>query len=87
MGTRVDPPWATASELGEYEFCPRASWYARTRGEPSVPDPRAEAGSAYHHRALRAVRRRAEHRLRYGLILAFGLVLAASATFLVLHGT
>lgn len=55
----MDPefPWASASDLAEYTYCPRAHWY-RKHPPPGETPPgvshRAEAGRAYHTRELRA---------------------------------
>ncbi len=50
--------WATASELAEYAYCPRA-WYYR-RQFPDAPTTASEAaGQRYHARLLGGEARRA----------------------------
>ncbi|MCI4345458.1 MAG: hypothetical protein L3K07_01700 [Thermoplasmata archaeon] len=49
------PAWATASELGEYAFCPRAWHYRAHPPEESPSDAdleREEYGREFHARAL-----------------------------------
>lgn len=48
-----DPdPWVSASEIGDYAYCPRSHWYARTRGDAVAEDPRAARGRSFHARSL-----------------------------------
>ena len=58
---RRDYDWATASDLAEYAYCPRAWWY---RNHPSEVPPSSESvrsavrGERFHDRELRAMVRR-----------------------------
>ncbi|MCI4362818.1 MAG: hypothetical protein L3K13_00710 [Thermoplasmata archaeon] len=58
MGQRTPPrgpAWATAAELGEYAFCPRA-WHYRAHPPASAPSSedleRERYGLEFHARAL-----------------------------------
>lgn len=67
-------PWATATDLAEYAYCPRALYYRRQ--DPSAPElPSAADGRRYHERSLAAERRREARRATAGA----GLVLAVVA--------
>jgi CRISPR/Cas system-associated exonuclease Cas4 (RecB family) len=63
------------SELADYAFCPRAHWY-RHHPPAGGPSPealrRAEAGTRYHARTLRATRLRAERGPTYWLLVVVG---------------
>ncbi|HYK93906.1 MAG TPA: hypothetical protein VEY07_07700 [Thermoplasmata archaeon] len=71
--------WVSASEIGEYTYCPRAWWY---HGHPPPGAPRGEMlerqewGTRFHEADLRATRRRDEW--------SGALVLAAIVSFVVL---
>lgn len=69
-------PWVSASDIGEYAYCPRAHWYSThpeaTRGAGRV-DPRAGRGQRFHRRVLKGERRRAEHLSLYVGLLLLGL--------------
>jgi CRISPR/Cas system-associated exonuclease Cas4 (RecB family) len=71
-------PWASASDLAEYTYCPRAYWY-RTHpppGEiPHAARSRAEAGRRYHARELRSEQARESHAGAYLALAGFGLLL------------
>jgi CRISPR/Cas system-associated exonuclease Cas4 (RecB family) len=79
----VDPeiPWASASDLAEYTYCPRAYWY-RTHPPPGeVPrgtQRRAEAGTRYHTRELRSEGARESNAGAYLVLVGIGLVLLAA---------
>ena len=49
--------WTNASELGEYLYCRRAWWYKNVRGLDSANIRRMEAGSKFHARHGKRVRR------------------------------
>jgi ferric-dicitrate binding protein FerR (iron transport regulator) len=49
--------WTSASELAEYEYCRRAWWYKNVRELKSTNLRRMQAGSQYHRRHGRRVRR------------------------------
>jgi CRISPR/Cas system-associated exonuclease Cas4 (RecB family) len=71
-----EPRWASASDLSEYAYCPRALYYRRRY--PDAPEtPPEHAGRAYHHRLLGAERRRAEHGGLYWAGLLLGVAIAA----------
>jgi CRISPR/Cas system-associated exonuclease Cas4 (RecB family) len=72
--------WASASDLAEYAYCPRA-WYYRTH-EPDAPvtaTSRASsaAGERYHRSTLAAEERREGHAAAYvaAVVVAAALVL------------
>ncbi len=48
-----DPDTVTASELGDYEFCPEAARLAR-RGYTSANQPARDAGTTHHQRKATA---------------------------------
>lgn len=78
----MDPetPWASASDLAEYTYCPRAYWYRKhpPRGEiPNGANRRAEIGRRYHARELHAERSRESNALAYLALAAIGLSLLA----------
>jgi hypothetical protein len=82
------PAWATAAELGEYAFCPRA-WHYRAHpppGEPSAADlDRERYGVRFHERALS--RQVARERSYAGLAaLAALLLLGGILLLLILQG-
>ncbi|MGC2788957.1 MAG: hypothetical protein WA547_02720 [Thermoplasmata archaeon] len=84
-----DASWASASDLADYEYCPRAHWYHDhpPRGGPT-PDARdrATAGTRYHSRVLGAERRREELGGGYWIVLAVGALLAVGgAAWVFLH--
>jgi CRISPR/Cas system-associated exonuclease Cas4 (RecB family) len=68
------PGWASASDLAEYAYCPRALYY-RTRSPDAPETPDAEGGRRYHERVLRAERRRAEHPAAYWAGVLVGILL------------
>ncbi|MGP8078177.1 MAG: hypothetical protein ACLQD8_06125 [Thermoplasmata archaeon] len=71
------PAWASASDLAEYAYCPRALHY-RARF-PDAPDtPAAAGGRRYHERVLGAERRRAEHPTAYWAGVLVGILLAVA---------
>jgi hypothetical protein len=76
----ASPPLISASEVGDYAFCPRSYWY-RHHPPDAAPDPasvrRSAAGVAYHARALRGERHRAEHAAAYAALVVAGLVALA----------
>lgn len=49
--------WTNASELAEFEYCHRAWWYKHIRGLSDANLQRMEAGSRFHARHKRRVRR------------------------------
>ncbi len=61
-----------ASELGQYEYCARAWWFARVKGYPSVNVGQMQAGLSRHRAHGRAVA--GSQHLRW---LALGLLLLA----------
>ncbi len=76
----MDPeiPWASASDLAEYAYCPRAYWYREhpPRGEiPRSASHRAEAGRRYHVRELRSEEARDSHAGTYLVLAGIGLLL------------
>lgn len=78
------PPWASASELAEYAYCPRALYYRRR--DPDAPEPGAAvAGRRYHARVLGAERRRDERAGLYWAGLALGLLIVAVAVAAAVH--
>lgn len=73
-------PWASASDLADYAYCPRSHYYRHhpPRRGPSTESRRSsEAGRAFHATTLARVERRERS---YG---AWALVAFASALFLV----
>jgi hypothetical protein len=80
----MDEPdaWASATDLAEYAYCPRAHWYHEhpPDGGPSRGSQRrADAGQRYHARELGGERRRAEHAGAYWGALLVGILLALGA--------
>jgi CRISPR/Cas system-associated exonuclease Cas4 (RecB family) len=75
-----EPSWASASDLEEYAYCPRAHYY-RHHPPPGGPAPesvrRADDGRRYHDRVLSAEARREAHGTGYLLAILLGLLLAA----------
>jgi len=70
--------WASASDLSEYAYCPRA-WYYR-KNPPSTPvSPSArraaEAGERYHRSTLAAEQRRESFGTGYAVALLAAVVL------------
>ncbi|MEM0129111.1 MAG: hypothetical protein QXG65_02960 [Thermoplasmata archaeon] len=60
----ADRGWVSASDLAEWAYCPRASWYRRhpPPGSDRLPVPAsARRGVAFHRRALAAEARREVH--------------------------
>jgi hypothetical protein len=79
--------WASASDLAEYAYCPRA-WYYRKNfpGAPVSPQARSssQAGERYHRATLAAELRRERYGAGYALALlvALALVVGGVAWFL-----
>lgn len=76
----MDPetPWASASDLAEYTYCPRAHWYRKHPPPGPIPPgskQRAEAGRRYHARELRAEESRDAHAGAYLALAGIGLLL------------
>jgi hypothetical protein len=68
------PDWLSATDLAEYAYCPRASYYRKTY--PDRPPTRsALAGTAYHARELGHERRVEEHPTGYWVGVAAGIAL------------
>ena len=73
--------WASASELAEYAYCPRAWWYQR---HPPVEGPTresrraAEAGVRFHRSELAAERRRDRLGPGYAILLAVAILLTVA---------
>ena len=83
-----DDGWATASELAEYAFCPRAQWYSRH--PPNAPPParslqREAAGERFHARTLGMIEQRSGHGARYAAAIVVALLLGLLA-FLLIFG-
>ncbi len=75
-------PWASASDLTEYTYCPRAYWYRTHEPPGDIPQGslrRAEAGTRYHTRELRSERARESNAGFCVLVIGIGLVLLAVA--------
>lgn len=74
---RESVAWASASELADYEFCPRAWWY---RENPPAEGPSresrrsAEEGVRFHERTLDGERRRDRNGWVYAAVLAVALL-------------
>ncbi len=86
MGT--ERSWTSASEIAEYAFCPRASFYhAHPPSEGPSPSARAgaAAGTRFHARALAAERRHAEHAGAYWVGLAVGVALLLGGIAWIFH--
>lgn len=76
-GAQRPVAWASASELAEYEFCPRAWWYRENppAGGPSRESRRsAEEGVRFHERTLDAEDRRERNGWVYAAVLAVALL-------------
>lgn len=75
---RSGVPWVSASELGEYAYCPRAWWY---REHPPVTGPTpqgrraTQAGQRFHARELDAIQRRESRGAAYAALLLVAAVL------------
>ena len=81
MPARSGPgSWASASDLAEYAYCPRA-WYYRGHPPPAGPSSdsrrRSEAGTRYHRSTLATEEFRERHTGAYAaaLLVALALVL------------
>lgn len=86
------PPAATvsASEVGDYAFCPRAHWYSTHPPDGAPAEAalrRADAGTRAHARALRATERRAGSGWAYWLLLLVGVALAAGGGIAWIRGS
>jgi hypothetical protein len=69
------PERASASDLAEYAYCPRALYYHRRY--PDAPEtPSQRAGITYHDRVLGGERRRAEHGALYWVGILLGVLIA-----------
>ena len=81
-------PWVSASEVGEYAYCPRAHWYSThpeaTSGVGRV-DRRVGRGQRFHRRVLEGERRREEHISLYIRLLILG-VAAHALAWILLEG-
>lgn len=76
-------PYRSATDLAEYAYCPRARYYRERYGEPPRT-PAARAGTLYHERKLRAVRRRHDRPgLSAGIVVAGAVLLAVALLVLV----
>lgn len=74
----MDPAYpddVSASEIGDYVYCPRSHWYS-THPPPGGPTAdgvrRSAAGARRHARELRAIERRAERGSAYWVVLLLG---------------
>ncbi len=86
----MDEPrsWASASDLADYAYCPRAHWYhdhPPERGPNRAARQRTEDGQRYHARELAGERRRAEHGGAYWAALVVGVLLLIGALAWVFH--
>ena len=87
MSALGEAPWVSAGEMGDYAYCPRAHWYARTRGDGTgEDDPRSAAGRSFHERSLSGVRERSARRGAYAAALLLALLLAAGAAWALARG-
>jgi len=71
-------PWVSATDLGDYAFCPRSHYYhdhPPEGGPTRASQRRSTAGARYHARVLGAERRHEEHAGAYWAALAVGLLL------------
>jgi len=80
--------WASATDLAEYSYCPRA-WYYRTH-EPEVPVSAtarraSEAGERYHRSTLADEERREEHGAAYAAALILALLLVVGGVVWLFH--
>jgi hypothetical protein len=83
-----DDPWVSATDLADYEFCPRSHWYhdhPPSGGPTREARVRSEAGSRYHERVLGAERRRDEHGGADWVALALGVLLTAGGMVWILY--
>ena len=74
--------WVSASELGEYAYCPRSHWYSQNNPEPtsSAEELRArESGDRFHARELSRSVRLADRRGAYVAVLLAALVFVGIA--------
>lgn len=74
------PRWVSASDLGEYTYCPRALWYREhpPAGGPSPTSLRsAEAGERFHARSLDGERTRERGAAIYAALFVLALALVA----------
>jgi CRISPR/Cas system-associated exonuclease Cas4 (RecB family) len=71
------PPFVSASDLGDYAYCPRSQWY-RHHPPPGGPSNEATrhsaAGTRAHAHQLAGERNRAEGRAYYWLLLVLGIL-------------
>jgi len=86
----MSPPsedWASATDLAEYAYCPRA-WYYRKNAPDAPVDRRArrasDAGERYHRSTLAGEERRERYGAAYwvALVVAALLVIGGVAWFL-----
>jgi hypothetical protein len=86
MATRRS--WASASDLADYAFCPRAHWYhdhPPAEGPTSSQLARAAAGTRFHASVLSAERRHAEHGGAYWVGLLVGALLLLGGLAWIFH--
>lgn len=75
--------WASASDLAEYVYCPRALYYRRVDGG-NLDTAETARGRRYHQRALGGERRRSSRSAPYWTLLAAGAALVAISVFLLI---
>ena len=70
--------WISASDLGEYTYCPRAWWYRAhppSQGPSASSQRAARAGERFHARSLDGERARERWAVVYALLLAVAVLL------------
>ena len=71
--------WLSASEVGDYAYCPRSFWYRRhpPAGGPSEASRRRSiAGSRYHSAYLAGEQARSLHRSTWRTVLLVAVIVA-----------
>jgi CRISPR/Cas system-associated exonuclease Cas4 (RecB family) len=81
-------PWASASDLAEYAYCPRA-WYYRKHppaaGRSPDSERRSSAGTRYHRSTLAETEFRERHGGAYAAALLIALALVAGGVWWLWH--
>jgi CRISPR/Cas system-associated exonuclease Cas4 (RecB family) len=80
--TRWGTAYLSASEIGDYAYCPRSFWYRRHPppvGRSAASRQSSEAGTKYHAAHLRAERHRAGRQQIWRTVLVIAAIVAVAA--------
>ncbi|MCI4320081.1 MAG: hypothetical protein L3K23_08135 [Thermoplasmata archaeon] len=78
-GATGESRWLSASEVGDYAYCPRSFWYRRhpPAGGPSAASRRSSAaGERFHAAYLSSEQLRSHHRGTWRTVLVIAVVVA-----------